>query len=98
MRRACRSLVGLVPFFTIGPGVALAYRPFVSTDAAVADPGEVEIEFGSEGLRLSLWFWPWLWLLEARFSNTRSLLPIGQPRTLPTGSSCISHTSPPSSE
>src|SRR5690242_19201871 len=27
-------------------GNALAYRPFVSTDAAVADPGEVEIEFG----------------------------------------------------
>jgi hypothetical protein len=27
-------------------GNALAYRPFVSTDAAVADPGELEIEFG----------------------------------------------------
>src|SRR5439155_6581262 len=53
----------------------------------------------SEGLRLCLWFWLWLWLLEARFSNTRSLLPMGQPRTLPTGSSCISHTSPlPQSE
>ena len=25
---------------------ALAYRPFVSTDAAVADLGELEIEFG----------------------------------------------------
>src|SRR5437867_7322004 len=51
----------------------------------------------SEGLRLCL-CWLWLWLLEARFSNTRSLLPMGQPRTLPTGSSCISHTSPPPSE
>src|SRR5438445_635392 len=28
------------------PASALAYRPFVSTDAAVADPREVEIEFG----------------------------------------------------
>src|SRR6266404_6644794 len=30
---------------------ALAYRPFVSTDAAVADRGEVEIEFGYAGFR-----------------------------------------------
>jgi hypothetical protein len=28
------------------PASAWAYRPFVSTDAAVADPGEVEIELG----------------------------------------------------
>jgi hypothetical protein len=28
------------------PGSAWAYRPFVSTDAAVADPNEVEIELG----------------------------------------------------
>ena len=27
-------------------GNALAYRPFEGTDAAVADPGELEIEFG----------------------------------------------------
>jgi hypothetical protein len=27
-------------------GTALAYRPFEGTDAAVADPGELEIEFG----------------------------------------------------
>ena len=62
----------------------------------------------SEGLRLCLWFWlrpwpwlrlwPWLWLwfglLEVywRLSNPRFLLPIGETRTLPTGSSCISHT------
>jgi hypothetical protein len=28
------------------PASAWAYRPFVSTDAAVADPKEVEIELG----------------------------------------------------
>jgi len=50
------------------------------------------------------WFrlWRWFWLLEVywRFSNTRSLLSIGQTRTLPTGFYCIGHmsTSPPSSE
>lgn len=32
---------------------ALAYRPFVSTDAAVADRGDVEIEFGYAGFRRS---------------------------------------------
>jgi len=30
---------------------ASAYRPFVSTDAAVADPGDVEVEFGAVGFR-----------------------------------------------
>ena len=30
---------------------ASAYRPFVSTDAAVADPGDVEVEFGAIGFR-----------------------------------------------
>jgi len=30
---------------------AFAYRPFVSTDAAVADPGDVEVEFGAIGFR-----------------------------------------------
>ena len=29
------------------PGAAMAYRPFVSTDAAVADPRELEIELGA---------------------------------------------------
>jgi len=33
------------------PSVALAYRPFVSTDAAVADAGEVEVELGYAGFR-----------------------------------------------
>ena len=30
---------------------ASAYRPFVSTDAAAADPGDVEVEFGVIGFR-----------------------------------------------
>jgi hypothetical protein len=33
------------------PMSASAYRPFVSTDAAVADPGDVEVEFGAIGFR-----------------------------------------------
>jgi hypothetical protein len=33
------------------PGAALAYRPFDGTDAAVADPGELEIEMQPAGLR-----------------------------------------------
>jgi len=33
------------------PGRAFAYRPFVSTDAAVADAGEVEVELGYGGFR-----------------------------------------------
>ena len=32
--------------FLLLPTCAWAYRPFVSTDAAVADPKEVEIELG----------------------------------------------------
>ncbi|MGB6999010.1 MAG: hypothetical protein WBD96_15765, partial [Pseudolabrys sp.] len=34
----------------IPPDVALAYRPFDGTDAAVADPGEMEIEFQPAGV------------------------------------------------
>ena len=37
------SIVLLLFFF---PSVALGYRPFVSTDAAVADLKEIEIELG----------------------------------------------------
>ncbi len=33
-------------FWLIAPSSSWAYRPFISTDAAVADPKEVEIEFG----------------------------------------------------
>src|SRR5438105_15192306 len=32
------------------PDVAVAYRPFDGTDAAVADPGEMEIEFQPAGV------------------------------------------------
>lgn len=35
----------------LGPSGADAYRPFVSTDASVADRGEVELEFGYIGFR-----------------------------------------------
>jgi len=35
----------------IAPATADAYRPFVSTDAAVADPGDVDVEFGYVGFR-----------------------------------------------
>jgi hypothetical protein len=35
----------------LGTRTALAYRPFVSTDAAVADAGEIEVEFGYIGFR-----------------------------------------------
>src|SRR5262249_9688816 len=44
MRRVALALVVL-----LAPGLARAYRPFVSTDAAVADPGEIEVEFGYIG-------------------------------------------------
>ena len=40
------GMVG-VAMVLLGGGPALAYRPFVSTDAAVADPKEVEIELGA---------------------------------------------------
>jgi hypothetical protein len=36
---------------TTGPDAAFAYRPFDGTDAAVADKGEVEIEFQPAGVR-----------------------------------------------
>src|SRR3982750_1243910 len=35
------------------PGTSFAYRPFDSTDAAVADVGELEIELGPVGFRRS---------------------------------------------
>src|SRR5258708_30732097 len=50
---------GLVPFFLgsvfalAGFQQAFAYRPFDSTDAAVADVNELEIELGPAGLRRS---------------------------------------------
>ena len=36
-----------VAMVVVGAGPTWAYRPFVSTDAAVADPREIEIEFGA---------------------------------------------------
>jgi hypothetical protein len=40
--------VGVVALFALAPG-AWAYRPFDGTDAAVAETGEMEIEFGPAG-------------------------------------------------
>src|SRR5437763_14643385 len=48
-RRSVLLVLGVIVIST--PPDALAYRPFVSTDAAVADRGEVEIEFGYAGFR-----------------------------------------------
>ncbi len=49
-RRRCASCalacLLLLPAVLLGPAAAWAYRPFVSTDAAVADPNEMEIELG----------------------------------------------------
>jgi len=40
-----------VAMVLLGADPVSAYRPFVSTDAAVADPREVEIELGALTLR-----------------------------------------------
>ena len=45
LRAGAFLLATLIP-----PDVALAYRPFDGTDAAVAEPGEMEIEFQPAGL------------------------------------------------
>ncbi|MGB9045470.1 MAG: hypothetical protein WCC81_23790 [Pseudolabrys sp.] len=48
------SRIGAILLATIAlPGVAFAYRPFDGTDAAVAEPGEVEIEFQPAGMMRS---------------------------------------------
>src|ERR1700733_14127521 len=56
---ACRArqvgvglTVGIVVLFAASPG--FAYRPFDGTDAAVADLGEVEIEFHAEHLLVDM--------------------------------------------
>jgi hypothetical protein len=49
VRYAAASLIGLG--VAISSGQALAYRPFDGTDAAVADPGEVEVELQPAGPR-----------------------------------------------
>jgi len=52
MRALARwPLLSIAGVLSAAPSRALAYRPFVSTDAAVARPGEVEIEFGYAGFR-----------------------------------------------
>ena len=48
VRRAAASLILLGVAACSGP--AFAYRPFDGTDAAVAAPGELEIEFQPAGL------------------------------------------------
>ena len=45
--RGSRVIIGIAVLFAASP--AAAYRPFDGTDAAVADVGEVEIEFQPVG-------------------------------------------------
>src|SRR6266568_8960455 len=52
MRRLVLILLGLI-FVVVASRQAIAYRPFDSTDAAVADINEVELEFGPAGYRQS---------------------------------------------
>lgn len=47
LRSGCGALLAICAIAWCGP--ALAYRPFDGTDAAVADPGEVEVELGPIG-------------------------------------------------
>lgn len=48
------SRIGALLLVTISlPSVAFAYRPFDGTDAAVAEPGELEIEFQPAGVMRS---------------------------------------------
>ena len=48
--RANVRVFAVATLIMIWPSVALAYRPFDGTDAAVAEPGEVEIEFQPAGV------------------------------------------------
>ncbi len=50
-RHVAWALAGAAALAAAWPGDALAYRPFDGTDAAVADPGEFELEFEPAGLR-----------------------------------------------
>src|SRR6266567_9280201 len=48
--RACKTVLLFVMFSLLAePEKAFAYRPFDSTDAAVTDLGEFEVEFGPVG-------------------------------------------------
>lgn len=52
MRAGMRMMVVLLPLYAMGwSSSVFAYRPFDGTDAAVADPGEMEIELGPGYLR-----------------------------------------------
>jgi hypothetical protein len=49
-RRLAASATAMLALFVIvWTPEALAYRPFDGTDAAVADPGDIEVEFGPAG-------------------------------------------------
>jgi hypothetical protein len=52
LRKLVATVLSLLLSVPAGFRVAWAYRPFEGTDAAVADPGEVEIEFQPAG---TLW-------------------------------------------
>ena len=52
--RSRTALLLLVSTSIVGwSGISFAYRPFDSTDAAVADVGQLEVELGSVGFRRS---------------------------------------------
>jgi hypothetical protein len=51
MRRVAALGLALFLAAALSPRPAAAYRPFDGTDAAVADPGEAEIELGPVGFR-----------------------------------------------
>lgn len=50
IRRVARALAAAA-IAAAWPGDALTYRPFDGADAAVAEPGEFELEFEPAGLR-----------------------------------------------
>lgn len=50
MRKSTKAVLGALGALCLGGEPALAYRPFVSSDAAVAAPGTLELELGYFGL------------------------------------------------
>jgi hypothetical protein len=53
MAFSCARWLALSVCMTLWPAAASAYRPFDGTDAAVAEPGELEIELQPAGVRRS---------------------------------------------
>src|SRR5262245_37813193 len=54
-RTKTTALLLLIPISLTGwSGISFAYRPFDSTDAAVADVGQLEVELGPVGFRRSV--------------------------------------------